>query len=198
MKQDYFYQSNLPGRGYGTFFNGSALVGEICILINGLPILEEFHYKEHSLKFALPEGECQIDVYHGDKWIGSAQFFIEKERNYFIAVTGLHGKADVIACALYDHVPRGEAAARFIHLASSHQELDISVHKGDVVFPSLQYCGVSDVLALTPAYYNLEARMAGTKTIILPMHDAVFEKNQAYLVCIAQGESASEAVFIPY
>jgi Domain of unknown function (DUF4397) len=198
LKHDYFYQSNLPGRGYGTFLNGSALVGEISILINGLPILEEFPYKEHSLKFALPEGECQIDVYHGDEWIGSAQFSIKKEQNYLIAVTGSDGKADIIACALDDHVPRGEAAARFIHLASSQQELDISVHKGDVVFPSLPYRGVTDVLALTPASYNLEARIAGTKTIILPMHDAVFEKNQAYLVCIAQGESASEAVFIPY
>ncbi|ALC90206.1 hypothetical protein AM500_10740 [Bacillus sp. FJAT-18017] len=198
MKQDYFYQSNLPGRGYGTFFNGSALVEEISILINGLPILEEFPYKEHSLKFALPEGECQIDVFHGEEWIDSAQFFIEKERNYFIAVTGRDGKADVITCGLDDHVPRGEAAARFIHLASSQQELDISVHKGDVVFPSLPYCRVTDILALTPASYNLEARLAGTKTVILPMHDAVFEKNQAYLVCIVEGDGKLKAVFIPY
>ncbi|OCA90833.1 hypothetical protein A8F94_02870 [Bacillus sp. FJAT-27225] len=188
---DFYKEMPLQGRGYGYFFLGSMLQG-VGIHVNGLPLVEGLHYKKLSRMVALPEGGCQVDVYDGGEWIGTRWLQIEKEHNYLIAITVSEGKAEIVICGFDDSVPRGESVVKFLHLAPQQQALDISVHKGDVVFPGLQYLGVTHVLRLTPAHYNLEARLNGTKTIVLPMHDSFFEENKAYLICILQ----DEAVFI--
>ncbi|WP_181884537.1 DUF4397 domain-containing protein [Neobacillus piezotolerans] len=176
------------GRGVGQAFHANPSIGPIDLLINGLRLVKGLSFHERSLIFALPEGGCQIDVFSKGVWVASNEVTVEKDNDFFLAITGTMQEVDVFICPSGSLVPQGEAVARFVHLAPEIGSLDVSVHKGDVVFPGLTYLSVTAPLPLTPFSVNLEARQAGTKNILVSMPDACFERDTAYLVCILGAE----------
>ncbi|WP_316569889.1 DUF4397 domain-containing protein [Neobacillus sp. YIM B06451] len=180
------------GRSVGSAFHANPSIGLIDVLINGLRLVKDLSFKKKSLPFALPEGSCQIDVFSNGVWVATNELIAEQDKECFIAITGTIDEVDVFICPSGARIPHGEAAARFIHLDPLLGKLDVSVNKGDVVFPTLSYLNVTDSLALTPFSVNLEARAAGTKEILISMRDAHFERDTAYLVCFI----GKEAVFL--
>lgn len=177
------------GRGIGNAFHANPSIGPVDLLINGLRLVKGLSFHERSLPFALPEGRCQIDVFSNGVWVSTTDLSVKKEQEYFLAISGTLQKVDVFICRSGIVIPPGEAVARFVHLAPNLGSLDVSVHKGDVVFPGLTYLNATETLPLTPFSVNLEARAAGTKSILVPMHDSCFERDLAYLVCIMDTEA---------
>ncbi|WP_053366854.1 DUF4397 domain-containing protein [Bacillus sp. FJAT-27245] len=180
------------GRGIGEAILANSSIGTVDLFINGLRLVKNLSFKKRSLPFALPAGRCQIDVFSKGVWVATTELMAEIDKEYFIAITGSAEMVDVFTCQTGGAIPHGEAAARFVHLAPLFGKLDVSVHKGDVVFASVPYLGLTDSLPLTPFLVNLEARAAGTKKILISMPDALFERDTAYLVCFI----GTEAVFL--
>ncbi|WP_059170797.1 DUF4397 domain-containing protein [Bacillus sp. FJAT-27445] len=191
-----FIKQEPMGRGIGRVFHANPSLGAIDILINGLRLVKSLSFKDRSLSVALPPGWCQIDVFFNGTWIGTSELNVEQDHEYFIAVTGNSAEVDIFICRSDTPIPHGEAVARFVHLAPKLGKADLSVHKGDVVFPGLQYLNVTEPLALTPFTVDLEARADGTKDILLAMPNVHFERDTAYLVCIVGNGQSLEAVFL--
>lgn len=168
----------------GRIFHCHPSLGKIDVSINGLRIFRELTCKCLSAPAAFPPGRCQIDLYQNGQLITSAVMKICNEEMLFIAVTGIGKKIDIVKYNSDYIVPAGEAAACFLHLAPRLGAVDISVHKGDVIFPSVTYLSATSFLPLSPVTFNLEARKAGTKDILLPMPQCSFDGSTAYFLCL--------------
>ncbi|CEG27540.1 DUF4397 domain-containing protein [Bacillus sp. B-jedd] len=171
-------------KGTGWIFHCHPSLGKIDVFINGLRIFKGLTYKLLSAPAAFPLGRCQIDLYKNGQLLTSAVMNILSEEKLFIAVTGVGKKIDIRKYNFDFSVPTGEAAARFLHLAPRLGTVDLSVHKGDVIFPSVNYLSATPFLPLSPVTFNLEARKAGTKDILLPMHQCSFNESTAYFLCL--------------
>jgi len=171
-------------KGIGRIFHCHPSLDKIDVFINGLRIFKELSFKLLSDLAAFPLGKCQIDVYRNGQLLNSALLNVRSEEKLFIAVTGVGKKIDIVKYNFDYSVPAGEAAARFLHLAPRLGAVDISVHKGDVIFPSVTYLSATPYLPLSPVTFNLEARKTGTKEILLSMPQCSFEGSTAYLLCL--------------
>ena len=90
----------------------------------------------------------------------------------------------------------GNAHVRFIHLSPNAPEVDIAVAGGDVLFPFYEFKEFSDFRPVTAGTYNLEVRLAGTTTVVLPLNNITFEQGKIYTVYARGfvGASGSQAL----
>ena len=76
----------------------------------------------------------------------------------------------------------GKAHVRFIHLSPDAPAVDVAVTGGGVVFGNQSF---EDFTAFTPLdanTYNLEVRLAGTSTVVLPLPGIVLTAGKIYTV----------------
>lgn len=76
----------------------------------------------------------------------------------------------------------GKAHVRFIHLSPDAPAVDVAVTGGGVVFGNQSF---EDFTAFTPLdanTYNLEVRLAGTPTVVLPLPGIVLTAGKIYTV----------------
>lgn len=76
----------------------------------------------------------------------------------------------------------GKAHVRFIHLSPDAPAVDVAVTGGGVVFGNKNF---KDFTAFTPLdanTYNLEVRLAGTSTVVLPLPGIVLTAGKIYTV----------------
>jgi hypothetical protein len=77
-------------------------------------------------------------------------------------------------------IPKDETKLRFVHLSPDSPTFDIAVKKGDVVFPEVKFEQTTEYLGLTPMRVELEARIAGSKNIVLSFPTLTLRPDQAY------------------
>ncbi|MBD3256984.1 DUF4397 domain-containing protein [candidate division GN15 bacterium] len=76
----------------------------------------------------------------------------------------------------------GFAHVRFIHLSPNAPAVDIGVTGGGVVFDSVAFRGVIDFTPLAAGTYDLEVRLEGTSTVVLPLPGIEFVDGRIYTV----------------
>ncbi len=76
----------------------------------------------------------------------------------------------------------GKAHVRFIHLSPNAPAVDIAVTGGPVVFPGFEFIEGSAFTPLDAGTYNLEVRLAGTTTVVLPLPGIALEAGKIYTV----------------
>lgn len=168
----------------------------IAIYINRNQLIPNLSYKDSSQYLSLPSGVHFIELYNTDdlsKPIYSEQINLLAEQIYTIAIGN---KLDQISLYSYmdnTTLPLGEAKIRFINLSPNSPNLDFAVKagEGDVVFSNVPYRSASEYLPITPMSVNLEIRLSGTKTIILPLYKTKFKENTVYdlisVGCVEEG-----------
>ena len=76
----------------------------------------------------------------------------------------------------------GKAHIRFIHLSPNAPAVDIAVTGGPVVFSDYIFKEYSAFTPLDAATYNLEVRLSGTSTVVLPLPGIQLESGKIYTV----------------
>ena len=76
----------------------------------------------------------------------------------------------------------GKAHVRFVHLSPNAPAVDIAVTGGAVVFPNQTFKGYTAFTPLNAGTYNLEVRLAGTSTVVLPLPGIVLQAGKIYTV----------------
>jgi hypothetical protein len=76
----------------------------------------------------------------------------------------------------------GKAHVRFIHLSPDAPPVDIGVTGGGVVFGNVTYLDVAGLTPLDAGTYNLEVRLAGTSTVVLPLPGITLQAGKIYTV----------------
>ncbi len=76
----------------------------------------------------------------------------------------------------------GKAHVRFIHLSPGAPPVDIAVTGGGVVFGNRAFKQYSALTPLPAGTYNLEVRLAGTSTVVLPLPGIQLQDGKIYTV----------------
>ena len=78
--------------------------------------------------------------------------------------------------------PSGFAHVRFIHLSPNAPPIDIAVQGGPVLIANKAFKEFTDFTAVPATTYNLEARLAGTGTVVLTLDNVVVQAGKIYTV----------------
>lgn len=168
----------------------------VDVYVNGNKLLADFPYKKLSEYMPIPAGKYQIDIYPAGNMtetLISKKVTVEPGKSYTLAVIKSDKFLRLLSFSNDPRVPAGETKVRFIHLSPDAPAVDIAVKNGDVVFSNVSYRQTTDYLGLTPMTVDLEARVAGSKNIVLPLPGLRFSPNEAYTV-FAVGYAKEEPV----
>ena len=76
----------------------------------------------------------------------------------------------------------GKSHVRFIHLSPNAPAVDIGLTGGGVVFPNVAFKGYVDFTPLDAGTYDLEVRLEGTSTVVLPLPGITLQAGKIYTV----------------
>jgi hypothetical protein len=76
----------------------------------------------------------------------------------------------------------GKAHVRFVHLSPNAPAVDVAVTSGPVLFANESFKGYSPFTPVTAGTYNLEVRLAGTNTVVLPLPGITLTAGKIYTV----------------
>jgi len=76
----------------------------------------------------------------------------------------------------------GKSHVRFVHLSPNAPAVDIAVTGGGVVFANKAFKEYADFTPLDAGTYNLEVRVAGTSTVVLPLPGITLTAGKIYTV----------------
>lgn len=169
------------------FLHTSPDAPNVDIYVKGQPVFKNLPFRKASNYLLLQAGKYHIDIYPTGNMTDSIlnkKITVEPGQTYTFAALGPVKKLRLLPYVNQPKVPLNESKIRFIHLSPDTDELDIAVKNRDVVFPELSYKQATEYLGLTPMTVDLEVRIAGTKTVILPMPKAQFLPNETYTIVL--------------
>lgn len=76
----------------------------------------------------------------------------------------------------------GKAHVRFVHLSPNAPAVDVAVQGGSVLFANTAFKGYSEFTPVDAGTYNLEVRLAGTSTAVLPLPGVALQAGKIYTV----------------
>lgn len=76
----------------------------------------------------------------------------------------------------------GKAHVRFVHLSPNAPAVDVALQGGAVVFANKSFRESSTLLPVDAGTYNLEVRLAGTGTVVLPLPNITLQAGKIYTV----------------
>lgn len=76
----------------------------------------------------------------------------------------------------------GKAHVRFIHLSPNAPAVDVAITGGNVVWGNYEFKDGSTFAPLDAGTYNLEVRLAGTTTVVLPLPNIALTAGKIYTV----------------
>jgi hypothetical protein len=90
------------------------------------------------------------------------------------------------------------ARIRFVHASPNAPAVDIALADGGpVLFGNIEFKGVGDYIEVPGGAYDLEARLAGTDTVVLSIPGVMVENERvytAYAMGLVNGDPALQAV----
>lgn len=76
----------------------------------------------------------------------------------------------------------GKAHVRFVHLSPDAPAVDVAVTGGPVLFPNKAFQQYSAFTPVDAGTYDLEVRLAGTNTVVLPLPGVALQAGRIYTV----------------
>ena len=76
----------------------------------------------------------------------------------------------------------GKAHVRFVHLSPNAPAVDVAVASGPVLFANKSFKDYSAFTPVDAGTYNLEVRLAGTSTVVLPLAGVSLQAGKIYTV----------------
>jgi hypothetical protein len=76
----------------------------------------------------------------------------------------------------------GKSHVRFIHLSPNAPAVDVALQGGAVLFGNTQFKQYSSFTPVSAGTYNLEVRIAGTTTVVLPLPNITLVQGKIYTV----------------
>ncbi|GGM91956.1 hypothetical protein GCM10007092_01130 [Thermus composti] len=160
----------------------------VDVLVNGQRILTGLAFKEVTPYFSLPAASVQVQVVPAGQdapVVLDATLDLKEGVYYTVAATGFLAnlRPKVYTDLLAGFFPRaGYARIRVVHASPDAPAVDVAVKGGPVLFASLPFPQASSYLSVPAGRYDLEVRLAGTATVVLPLPGVVLESGKVYTV----------------
>ena len=177
--------SNTPETAKVLVVHASPDAPGVDILIdNAAPAVSNLTFPTNTGYVALPSGtrNVKVNVANTMTTVIEADLNLDPNMNY--SVFAVNNVSAIEPLVLVDDLTtpaNGKAHVRFIHLSPDAPAVDIAVaNGGPVVFGDVSFKGYSAFTPLDAGTYNLEVRLAGTSTVVLPLGDITLEAGMIY------------------
>jgi len=125
----------------------------------------------------------KVNVTNTSTTVIEADLTLDPNKNYSVFAVG--AVANIGPLVFEDNLSApasGNAHVRFIHLSPDAPAVDIALAGGAVLFPNVTFTGSVDFTPLAAGTYDLEVRLAGTSTVVLPLPGITLEDGMIYTV----------------
>lgn len=125
----------------------------------------------------------KVNVTNTTTTVIDADLNLEAGKNY--SVFAIDSVTSIEPLVLEDDLTApaaGKAHVRFVHLSPDAPAVDIAVTAGGVVFGNVAFRGFQGFTPLDAGTYNLEVRLAGTSTVVLPLPGITLQAGKIYTV----------------
>lgn len=157
----------------------------VDILVNGGVAFANVPFRAISDYAMLPPGTYNIQVVPAGATtpvVIDADVTVEAGKDYTVAATGLLASIAPLVLVDDNSAPAtGNAHVRFIHLSPDAPAVDIAVAGGGpVIFGNVAFGGVGAYTPVPAGTYDLEVRLAGTATVVLPLPGIALATGKVY------------------
>ena len=175
----------------------------VDVLVNDVVALSNIAFKEITDYAALPAGTYNVKVVPTgatEPVVIEADLDLAAGTDYTVAA--VNELASIEPLVLVDNNSKpaeGNAHVRFVHASPDAPAVDIAVTDGPVLFPNVAFKEGTDYLPVPAGTYDLEVRLAGTDTVVLPLPGITLEEGTVYTawamgLAAGSGEQALTAV----
>ncbi|WP_242926656.1 DUF4397 domain-containing protein [Pontibacter vulgaris] len=150
--------------------------------------------KVNTAALAYPNNTGYLQVQEGNRNIKvnaagtstsviNANLDIDSDKDYTIFAADR--LSNITAVVLEDNLSSpasGKAHVRFVHLSPDAPAVDVAVTNGPVLFSNAAFKSASAFTPVDAGTYNLEVRLAGTNTVVLPLPNVALTSGKIYTV----------------
>jgi subtilisin family serine protease len=170
----------------------------VDILVNDALAFADIPFQEITGYAMLPPGTYNVKVVPAgatEPVVIEADLTLEAGTDYTVAAVNVLASIEPLVLVDDNSDPAaGESRVRFVHAAPSAPAVDIAVTGGPILFSDIEFKEVGDYLAVAAGTYDLEARLAGTDTVVLSLPGVTVEDGKVYTVyAVDEPEAAALA-----
>lgn len=134
----------------------------------------------------LPSGSYKISIYPTGKKttpLLSSNLSLSSESINTVALIGTPTAVNLFPIIdPIKEIEQGKVCVRFAHLSPDAPAVDITSPDGKVLFDDVSYEEITDYLCTAPGKFNIQARLAGTDTIVLRVPNLRLYPNRFYTI----------------
>ncbi len=174
-----------PGQGMVMAVHTSPDAPEVNILVDDAVAAAGLTFPQNTGYAAVPAGTRNVKVFVPAL---SANIFDENlpiaaNVNYSVFAVDSVAKIDFILTVDDLTSPAaGKAHVRFMHLSPNAPAVDITDTNGNKVFADYEFSEYSDFTPLDAGTYDLQVRLEGTDTVVLPLPGIALGNGKIYTV----------------
>lgn len=171
---------------YIRLLNASPGTEGVDVFANGKPLVRDVRYKEFTPYVKVVPGTYRITAYPAGttaKLLADMQITFRPNSIHTAAFIGRPPNTELFTIPEPRvTVPPGRANVRFVHLSPNSPAVDITTPDGKVIFPNVQYKGITNYMALAPGRHTLQARISGTDKVVLNVPNILLKPRRNYSV----------------
>ncbi len=157
----------------------------VDILVNNMVAFSNVAFKDVSDYAALMPGTYNVKVVPAGAItpvVIEANLTLDAGKDYTVAAVNVLASIEPLPLLDNNAAPAaGNAHVRFVHASPDAPAVDIAVAGGGpVLFPNVPFKGVGTYLPVPAGTYDLEVRLAGTSTVVLPLPDIELMAGKIY------------------
>lgn len=155
----------------------------VDVLVDGAPAITGLAFTQASGYAALPGGTYNVKVVPTgltSPAVIDADLTLTDGRDYSVAAVNLLSSIEALVLQDDNTLMADMARVRFVHASPNAPAVDIALAGGAVLFGNVSFKGVGDYLSVPGGTYDLEVRLAGTDTVVLPIGPVTFSNNTVY------------------
>lgn len=175
-----------PSQGSIMVIHASPDAPAVDILVNDNVVnTADLEFPDHIgyLKANAGTNNIKVNVANTSTTVIDADLTIAANTNYSVfAIDSVSNIAPLVLTDDLSAPAAGKAHVRFVHLSPNAPAVDVAVTGGGVVFGNKVFTDATAFTPLDANTYNLEVRLAGTPTVVLPLPGIVLTAGKIYTV----------------
>lgn len=163
----------------------------VDVLVNGNAAFTDVAFKEVTEYANVPAATYDIEVVPAGESapvVIDAELPLKRFRDYTVIAVNTLDKIEPLVLQDYNYfAPSHKARVRFVHASPDAPAVDIAVKNGPVLFRNVEFKENTWYRYVDAGTYDLEVRLAGTNTVVLPLDGIALNGGTIY-TAIAVGE----------
>ncbi|MFK7961851.1 MAG: DUF4397 domain-containing protein [Phycisphaerales bacterium] len=172
----------------------------VDVLADGAVAFADIPFTGNAGPAMLPAGSTSVQVVPAgasEPVVIDATLELDPNVSYTVVATGELAEIAPLVLVNDPALDASAARVRFVHASPNAPAVDVALAGGDVLFPNATFRDASDYLAIAAGTYDLEVRLAGTSTVVLPLPGVTLESNtvlSVYAMGLVGAEPPLQAV----